>query len=300
MTEQPWRDGTWQSGDGLCLHYRDYPAPEGAAPDKPVILCLPGLTRNARDFEPVAEAFAGSYGGAWRVIAVDFRGRGDSDYARDISTYVPATYVADVAALLDQAELDQVVTVGTSLGGIVSVLLTNAKPERIAGMVINDIGPVIEPEGLARIREYVGQGRSFPTWMHAARYLKEINGAAFPDYTISDWLVQAKRLMALNNSGRIVLDYDMRIAEPFLAVDGAEPPDDLWPAFRSLPPVPRLVVHGELSDILSAGTLEAMRRKIAGLETVTVPRIGHAPTLGEPQARDAIARLLEKVEMARR
>ncbi|MFC3098809.1 alpha/beta fold hydrolase [Alteraurantiacibacter palmitatis] len=295
MMEQQWQDGTWQSADGLSLHYRDYPCTDPDKAVRPPILCLPGLTRNARDFEPVAAAFAGE----WRVIAVDFRGRGDSDYARDTATYVPATYVADVAALLDQAGLERVVTVGTSLGGLVSVFLANAMPERIAGMVINDIGPVIEPAGLARIREYVGQGRSFPTWMHAARYLQEAGGAAFPDYTISDWLVQAKRLMALGNGGRIVLDYDMRIAEPFAAAEAAEtgaPDADLWPAFRSLPAVPRLVVRGELSDILSAGTLDAMKRKIAGLQTVTVPRTGHAPTLGEAPARDAIARLLDEVE----
>lgn len=294
MTDKPWQDGTWQSADGLALHYRDYPCTDPAGAGRPPILCLPGLTRNARDFEPVAAAFAGE----WRVIAVDFRGRGDSDYARDTATYVPATYVADITALLDQAGLDRVVTIGTSLGGLVSVLLANAMPERIAGMVINDIGPVIEADGLARIREYVGQGRSFPTWMHAARYLQESSGALFPDYTISDWLAQAKRLMALGNGGRIVLDYDMRIAEPFMAAKAAEggtPEVDLWPAFRSLPTVPRLVVRGELSDILSAATLDAMARKIAGLETVTVPRTGHAPTLGEPAARDAVARLLDEV-----
>ncbi|MFC3102241.1 alpha/beta hydrolase [Altererythrobacter lauratis] len=294
MMNQQWQDGTWQSADGLSLHYRDYPCTDPDSAARPPILCLPGLTRNARDFEPVAEAFAGK----WRVIAVDFRGRGDSDYARDTATYVPATYVADIAALLEQARLERVITIGTSLGGLVSVMLANAFPDRIAGMVINDIGPVIEPAGLARIREYVGQGRSFPTWMHAARYLKELNGAAFPDYTIGDWLVQAKRLMTLGNGGRIVLDYDMRIAEPFMAAEaagGSTPEVDLWPAFRSLPMVPRLVVRGELSDILAASTLKAMERKIAGLETVTVPRTGHAPTLGEPAARAAIARLLENV-----
>lgn len=282
-----WQHGTWQSADGLALHYRDYAGPA----DRPAILCLPGLTRNARDFEPVGEAF----GGKWRVIAVDFRGRGDSDYARDTATYVPATYVADMAALVAQLGLAKVVTLGTSLGGIVSVLLANAMPDKIAGMVINDIGPVIEAKGLARIRDYVGQGRSFPTWMHAARYLQETTGAAFPDYQISQWLRQAKRLMTLNNSGRVVLDYDMRIAEPFAAAPADAPAGDLWPAFRSLPAVPRLVLRGALSDILSAATLKAMERKIAGLETLTLARTGHAPTLDEPEAQAAIARLLEKV-----
>jgi len=288
MSELGWHDGTWESADGLKLHYRDYP---GGEPGRPVILCLPGLTRNARDFEPVAQAFAGH----WRVIAVDFRGRGDSDYARDTSTYVPATYVADTTALIEHLALDKVVTVGTSLGGIVAVLLANAMPQHIAGMVLNDIGPVIEAKGLARIRDYVGQGRSFPTWMHAARYLQETMGSAFPDYGITQWLRQAKRMMALGNSGRVVLDYDMRIAEPFSAAPTDAPAGDLWPVFRALPAVPRLVLRGALSDILSASTLKAMERKISGLETFTVARAGHAPTLDEPEAQAAIARLLEQV-----
>lgn len=288
MSEQAWHDGHWQSADGLKLHYRDY---AGGSAGRPAMLCLPGLTRNARDFEPVAEAFAG----AWRVIVVDFRGRGDSDYARDTSTYVPATYVADVVALVDHLALDRVVTVGTSLGGIVSVLLANLMPQEIAGMVINDIGPVIEPAGLARIRDYVGQGRSFPTWMHAARYLQDNMGDAHPDFSISEWLRLAKRLMALGNSGRVVLDYDMRIAEPFTAAAVEDPAADLWPAFRALPAVPRLVLRGELSDILSAATLEAMERKMSGLDSITIARTGHAPTLDEPEAQAAIARLLEQV-----
>ncbi len=288
MTEQAWQDGTWTSADGLTLHYRDYAGNNAAGP---VILCLPGLTRNARDFEPLAAAFAGQ----WRVIACDFRGRGDSDYARDTSTYVPVTYVADTMALVEQLGLDRVVTVGTSLGGIVSVLLANALPQHIAGMVINDIGPVIEAKGLARIRDYVGQGRSFPTWMHAARYLQETMGAAFPDYQITQWLRQAKRMMALGNSGRVVLDYDMRIAEPFSAAPVDAPEGDLWPVFRALPAVPRLVLRGALSDILSAATLKAMERKISGLQTLTVARTGHAPTLDEPEAQAAIARLLDEV-----
>lgn len=286
MTDPAWQDGTWDSADGLKLHYRDYAGPM----DRPVILCLPGLTRNARDFEELAASLAGQ----WRVIAVDFRGRGDSDYARDTSTYVPATYLGDVAALLEQLALGKVVLVGTSLGGIVAVLLANLMPERIAGIVINDIGPVIEPAGLARIRDYVGQGRNFPTWMHAARQLQETMAVIYPDFSISDWLRLAKRLMSISNSGRIGYDYDMRIAEPFAAA-GDEPAGDLWPAFRAMPSVPRLVLRGALSDILTAATLKAMQRKIAGLEAVTIPRTGHAPTLDEPEARAAIAKLLDAV-----
>lgn len=291
MTGQAWQDGTWETADGLTLHYRDYAGPA----DRPAILCLPGLTRNARDFEDLAQALSGPEAGQWRVIAVDLRGRGDSDYARDTTTYVPMTYVGDIAALLDQLGIDKVVAVGTSLGGIVAVLLANVLPDRFAGIVINDIGPVIDPKGLARIRDHVGQGRNFPTWMHAARHLQETMGAIYPDNAISDWLRLAKRLMTLTNSGRIGYDYDMRIAEPFV-VAGDEPVADLWPAFRALPQVPRLVLRGALSDILSAATLKAMERKIDGLQVVTIARTGHAPTLDEPAARAAITKLLAQVK----
>jgi pimeloyl-ACP methyl ester carboxylesterase len=278
--------GEWTSPDGLTLRYRDYP---GRA-DRPPLLCIPGLTRNARDFEPVADAFAGE----WRVLCVDLRGRGQSDYARNPATYVPASYVADIMALFDQAGLDKVVAIGTSLGGIVAMLLAAVAPARLAGAVLNDIGPDIEAAGLARIRGYVGQGRSFPTWMHAARGLREQGGSAHPGHSVTDWLAMAKRMMALGAGGRIAFDYDMKIAEPFLAPPPAEP-FDLWPAFRALAGRPVLAIRGELSDLLSAKTLARMKRELPGLATLTVKRTGHVPTLDEPEARRAIAELLAKV-----
>jgi pimeloyl-ACP methyl ester carboxylesterase len=287
MAEAAYSEGEWISADGLTLRYRDYP---GRA-DRPPLLCIPGLTRNCRDFEPIAAAFAGE----WRVIAIDLRGRGQSDYARDSASYMPLQYVADVAALLDQAGLERVVAMGTSLGGIVIMLLALTAPERIAGAILNDIGPEIEAAGLARIRDYVGQGRSFPTWMHAARGLKEQGGIAHPDFAISDWLRLAKRLMVVGPGGRIAFDYDMRIAEPFNRPEGTAPVD-MWPVFAALAGRPLLAVRGELSDILSASTLKRMAREIKGLATVTVPRVGHAPTLEEPAAQRAIAALLAKVE----
>jgi pimeloyl-ACP methyl ester carboxylesterase len=281
----------WTSGDGLTLRYRDY---SGGDRGQPAVLCIPGLTRNARDFEPVADAFAGE----WRVLSVDLRGRGQSDYAKDPSTYMPLQYVADILALLDQATLDKVVVVGTSLGGIVAMLLALSAPERIAGAVLNDIGPDVEAAGLERIRGYVGQGRSFPTWMHAARGLREQGGVAYPDYAIGDWLRLAKRLMVVGPGGRIAFDYDMRIAEPFSQPPPAEP-FDMWPAFRALGGRPLLAIRGELSDILSAATLEKMATELPQMDVCMVSRTGHAPALDEPEALAAIGRLLAKVHPSR-
>ncbi len=282
-------DGFWWSNDGLRLHYRDYAAaPENQ--ERPPIICIPGLTRNARDFETLAQRLAG----AWRVICVDLRGRGESAYAKDPMSYVPLTYVQDMEALLLDLKLRRFVGFGTSLGGIITMLLASTRPGRVIGALLNDVGPELDPEGLARIREYVGQGRSYPTWMHAARELADNQQDIYPDFTVTDWLGFAKRLMKLTPGGRIIFDYDMKIAEPFL-IPGGEAGVDLWPAFGALKKMPTLVVRGGDSDILSAHGAQKM---MAGLDRgnfVEVPAIGHAPTLDEAVVLPAIDSLLKDV-----
>lgn len=279
-------DFYWWSADGLRLHARDY---AGRA-DRPAILCMPGLTRNARDFASFAERLAPD----WRVLAVEFRGRGESAYAKDPMSYVPLTYAQDMAALIEAAGVNRFVAIGTSLGGIVAMLLAGMMPGRIAGAVLNDIGPDIEPAGLARVRGYVGKSSNHPTWMHAARALQESSGSVYPDWTIEDWLAMAKRVYRLSSAGRIVLDYDARIAEPF-RLPGNEAGPDMWRAFAALRDVPVLVVRGERSDMLSSATAERMLATLPGARLVTVPRVGHVPTLAEPEALGAIEQLLERV-----
>ncbi len=281
-------DQYWTSRDGLKLHYRDYPGPSGEQ-GRPPVLCLPGLTRNARDFEKLAGALAGQR----RVLCPDMRGRGDSAYSKDSATYNPLQYVEDVTALLDEAGIPRFVAVGTSLGGLMTLLLAATAPERIAGAVLNDIGPEIEVTGLERIGSYVGQGRTFPTWMHAARALEEGHGAFFPENDIADWLDMAKRTMTVGSNGRIVFDYDMKIAEPFKQAGGAAPPD-LWPTLQGLAGKPVLLIRGALSDVLSEATFARMGEALPQAETLTLPRIGHAPTLDEPECVAAIRRLLDR------
>jgi pimeloyl-ACP methyl ester carboxylesterase len=285
-----WEDRYWWSGDGVRLHARDYAGGRGAGGnERPPILCFPGLTRNARDFEGLAAVLAG----AWRVIVVEFRGRGDSGYAKDPMTYVPLTYVADVEALLSELGIGRFVAVGTSLGGIVTMLLAGTTRARLAAALINDVGPHIEPAGLQRIRGYVGRPSNFPTWMHAARAVAETNAEVYPGWAMADWLAMAKRLYRLTSAGRIVLDYDLKIAEPF-RVPGGEGGPDLWQALARLRGVPTLVVRGARSDLLSAATAERMVAALPGAELVTVPGVGHAPTLAEPVLQDPIARLLQR------
>ncbi|MES2054887.1 MAG: alpha/beta hydrolase [Pseudomonadota bacterium] len=283
----------WWSNDGIRLHYRDYSAHEGAGREnRPPILCLPGLTRNARDYSMVAQRLAGE----WRVITIDLRGRGESGYAKDPMSYVPLTYVQDIEALLGELGVDRYVAFGTSLGGIVTMLLAGTAREKIAGVLLNDVGPEIDPVGLSRIRTYVGKSQAWPTWMHAARAVAEGNDGVYPDYDIEDWLAMAKRLYRLNSAGRVVLDYDMKIAEPF-RVPGNEAGPDMWRALDQLQGVPALIVRGERSDVFAAKTADRMAATLEGSELVTVPGIGHAPTLDEEPVRAAIGRLLDRVTM---
>lgn len=284
-------DGYWWSNDNLRLHYRDYP---GGADGRPPILCIPGLTRNARDFTALAERLSGD----WRVICVDLRGRGESAYAKDAMSYVPLTYVQDIERLFLELKVENYVAFGTSLGGIVTMLLASAGKEQIAGVLFNDVGPVIEPAGNARIRSYVGKGGSWPTWLHAARHLAESQAAVYPDYDLTDWLAMAKRLYRLTPAGRIVNDYDLKIAEPF-HLPGSDTGIDLWPALLPFRAVPGLVLRGVLSDVLGEGTLARMAEALPLAETLTIDRVGHTPTLVEPEAFAAVERLLGRVLAAR-
>ena len=282
-----WSDGWWTSNDGLRLHYRDY---AGSAA-RPPILCIPGLTRNARDFEGVADRLAGE----WRLICVELRGRGNSAYAPNPMTYVPPVYWQDMEALIAGLKLKRFVLFGTSLGGLITMLLALAGRERIAGALLNDIGPVIEERGLEHIRAYVGRPKEMRSWAEAARFVAEAQNDRYPDWEKARWDVYARRLCREEADGSIVFDYDMRLAEPFRA-PGGDTGFDLWTAFRALKGIPSLIVHGELSDLLSEETVARMVEEDPAMEAVTVPRVGHAPTLDEPEAQAAIDRLLARVE----
>ncbi|MDJ0642666.1 MAG: alpha/beta hydrolase [Erythrobacter sp.] len=280
-----YHDRSWTSSDGLNLHYRDYPGPAGY--DGPPVICMHGLTRNSRDFAELAEHIAQSR----RVLVPEMRGRGMSDYAPDSDTYNPIVYVADVEKLLAEEGIERFVSIGTSMGGLMTMLLAQAKPGRIAACVLNDIGPEVESAGLERISGYVGHGRSYPTWLHAARSLCNVHGEAFPDYDLDQWLEMAKRTLVVSQNGRISYDYDMAIAEPF-SKPGNAAPANLWLAFEALGDVPMVLVRGELSDLITQDTVKRMRARNPAMRVVTVPRVGHAPMLNEPEARAAIDALL--------
>ncbi len=278
------KDLYWISPDGLRLHARDY-APAGETDALPVI-CLHGLTRNARDFEQVAPRIAAL---GRRVIAVDFRGRGDSEKALDPMSYLPPVYAGDIVALMTEACIAQALFIGTSLGGLVTLILAFMAPAAVAGAVLNDVGPRLSPVGLKRIGDYVGLSSEVADWNGAAAYAKAVNGAAFPDESDAYWDAFARRMFKADAGGRIALDYDTDIAVPFKALDPDLPAPDLVPLFLNLNlGRPVLLVHGALSDLIDQDLVDEMRELAPDMAYVQVPRVGHAPMLTEPTAWAAI------------
>ncbi|MBU6207619.1 MAG: alpha/beta hydrolase, partial [Alphaproteobacteria bacterium] len=218
-------DHYWFSHDDVRLHCRRYTGPT----NRPPILCIPGLTRNVRDWEPVAKRL----GGKWPLITISLRGRGESGYARDPMTYVPLSYIRDIERLLEDLRIDQFILFGTSLGGLITMMMAAAHPGRVKGALINDIGPDIEQEGLDRIKNYVGRTTQWPTWLHAARAVADANAGIYPDYDMIDWLDMAKRVCRLTREGRIVYDYDPQISVPF-KLPPEEAPVDGWVVLNTL------------------------------------------------------------------
>jgi len=284
-----WTDRYWNSAEGLRLHYRDYAGPR----DKPPIICIPGLTRNARDFEPVADRYAGD----WRGIAVDLRGRGESESDPDSRRYSPHYYVADILKLIDQEGIADAVFMGTSLGGLCTMLLASTDADRIAGAMLNDIGPEIDQAGLGRIGGYVGKENGFASWQDASHALAARNADIYPNWTEDDWDQFTRRICHQTADG-IRFQYDKRIADNFGAAANS-PDEKRWPLYRALAGRPVTILRGELSDLLSRDVAERMVEALGeDAELVEVAEVGHTPTLEEPEATAAMDRLLERV-MAR-
>jgi pimeloyl-ACP methyl ester carboxylesterase len=261
----------------LTLYARDYGIPfEGA----PTVLCLHGLTRNSADFEWIAVHLSRRY----RVIAADQRGRGLSDWDPVPARYTPAVYVQDMLALMDHLGIARTAVIGTSMGGLMAMIMGVVARDRMTGAVINDVGPDIEAAGLARIASYTGKTKPAATWADAAEIARFINEVAFPDYGPDDWMAFARRLFR-EQDGVPVPAYDPAIAGGLKPQsDAPVAPPDLWPMWDALQGLPILAIRGGLSDLLSAATLDTMAERHAGMLSVTIPGRGHAPMLDEPEA----------------
>lgn len=279
--------------DDLTLYARDYPplAPQTGAP----VICLHGLTRNSRDFEVIAPRIAAL---GRRVIVPDMRGRGQSANDPDPAHYVPAVYAQDVVKLMDDLGVPKAVFIGTSMGGLITLVIAATAPDRIAASVLNDVGPQVNTSGLTRIASYVGNVQPVATLQEAAAAVRSTNGSAFPDKLDDDafWLAFARRTFRARDDGQFELDYDPLIALAFADFDADAPAPDLMPYFQALANKPVLSVRGEHSDILTAEGAERMRNASERVEAITVQGRGHAPALDEPDAWDAILDFLARVE----
>ncbi len=283
----------FRSADGrLSLYARDYPAVGGpddaASPHErqgaiPLLL-MHGLTRNSADFEPLVEHLPGH-----RLIVPDQRGRGLSDYDEVAANYRIESYVADMFALMDGLGIQRFGIVGTSMGGLIGMVMAALAPARVAALALNDIGPVIDEEGLDRIRVYVGASpRPARDWAEMAGRFAKVNQAAFPEFVETDWIAFARRTSRQTEDG-IVTDYDPGIARGMEPDQDAVVPTDLWPVWAALAKVPVMAIRGGLSDLMSEATMDEMeRRHEAIFVPVTVPNRGHAPLLDEPEVLAAL------------
>ncbi|MCE8556839.1 alpha/beta hydrolase [Ruegeria pomeroyi] len=271
---------SFTTSDGLRLFYED----EGSGQP---LLCLAGLTRCSRDFE-----FLRPHVTDLRLIRLDYRGRGQSDYDPDYRNYNVLREAHDAIELLDHLGLDRVSVLGTSRGGMIAMALAASHPDRLAGVILNDVGPVIEPAGIARIMDYVGKKPVSKTHDQAALALKQAMEPQFPGVPLSVWRKQAEIQYATTDQG-LALRYDDGLHKALLdqAATGAIP--DLWLFFDALRDIPTAVLRGANSDILGAGTVAEMHRRHPGLISAEVPDRGHVPFLDEPQSLDLIRRILE-------
>ena len=280
LTPPAYREVRFTTGDGLELYARDYDNGNAG----PSVLGLCGLTRNSRDFDPLAPFIADRC----RLIVIDYRGRGHSAYATDAKTYRPDVELADSLQLLDILVVTRVGVIGTSRGGLVAMVMGSAQPERLAGVVLNDIGPVIERDGLLRIQTYLGKSPPLQGWGEAVASLRRTH-PGFANLSDDEWLAFAKRLFRSDN-GVPHVDYDPQLAEAFPSretIESGKAPD-LWPMFDSLNGLPVTVLRGENSDLLSEATVHEMKRRHPSLVSVIVKDRGHPPFLDEPECVDAI------------
>lgn len=279
----------YQSSDGLTLFARDYPAKGEAAL---TLLCMHGLTRNSVDFEPLIEHLSLDY----RIISVDQRGRGLSARDPDPMNYQVEVYCNDMFTLINHLALVNPVLIGTSMGGLMSIAMQALQPGLFPGIVLNDIGPELDPTGLDRIKNYVGEEHPVRNWTDAVERLRSTSVYAFPDYGEDEWLALTQRLYIENESGIPVLNYDPGISIPLQSGDGEAANIDLWDLFALSKDLPMLLVRGELSDLLSVDCVEKMKQVNPVMDLVAVPRIGHAPVLDETPAREAIIGFLASLE----
>jgi pimeloyl-ACP methyl ester carboxylesterase len=276
----------WSGQDGLRLYARVYESKKSAAE---TVLCLHGLTRNSRDFEDLAPHLNRRY----RVIVPDMRGRGRSLHDPEPQNYQPAIYVQDILALLDAVDAPRVAVIGTSMGGMLAMMMGVGYRDRIAGLVLNDMGPEVDPVGLDRIKGYAGRMPAPKNWNEAAAQTKTMFGDAWPDLSEDRWLTLTRRAYREDAAGYPKIEADPKIGEILRSAPPATA--NLWPFWNALRGIPMLAIRGENSDILSAATFAQMKALNPELEQLEVANRGHAPLLDEAECIGAIDGFLARL-----
>lgn len=294
LPQLPFESRFFSGYDGLMLHVRDYGST--LDPGLPVV-CLPGLTRNSADFGPLASALAsGLFGQKRRVLAIDYRGRGLSAYDRDWRNYSLPVENNDLLSVLTAAGIDRAAFVGTSRGGLHAMLLSASRPAIIRAVVLNDIGPVVEPRGMARIRSYVGKLPAPLSIADAIDLLKRLMSQQFKGLSEADWAAYAKITFAQSN-GRLSARYDPKLMKPLQYLDLEQPLPSYWPQFDGLRNVPLLIFRGENSDVLSVQTLDEMAQRHRACEIHVVKGQGHPPLLIDADSIGRICDFVAKCDM---
>ncbi|MEJ8573661.1 alpha/beta hydrolase [Microbaculum marinum] len=286
-----WRDVLVTAQDGLRIHVRDYPGESRHLP----VVCLPGLTRNGRDFHELARFLSTHKDRPRRVLAVDFRGRGGSGYDPNWKNYTPSTELADVLDVLTACRVDAACFVGTSRGGLVTMLMAAARPSALRAAILNDIGPEIEGRGLLRIKNLLSATRDPGSWEQATDTLRRAYEQQFPAVDDAGWASYTRKTFA-DRDGRPVRDFDPKLMKTLENVDFNQPLQTIWPQFDGLAKVPLMVVRGEHSDILSEKTLAGMTARRTNTEVVIAEGSGHAPMLTEPDILGRIAAFIAAAE----
>ncbi len=277
---QAYNDYWYNSQDGLTLYARDYHCENSEKTSS----WSPGVTRNSADFASLCQQLCQRY----RVIAVDLRGRGKSDYDSNPYNYQPAVYTDDIIALLDSLNLSKVSFIGTSLGGLVSMLLAATLPERVSSIVINDIGPEVNSAGIERIKKYVSKRSSVTSWAQAVANTMQLHGAEYPDFDVHDWRSFSENLYCEDTQGIPKLNYDKAIGQPMDTESDNTVPADLWSVFDAIKSIPTLLIRGQLSDILSVECAQEMQQRHSKFTYCEVQNRGHAPLLTESSCSRAI------------
>jgi pimeloyl-ACP methyl ester carboxylesterase len=280
--------------DGLKLHVKEYGSRE--APGMPVV-CLPGLARSVADFHELAPALA--FGSPARhVVAIDSRGRGQSDHDTDHTNYNCTVELGDIVGILIQLGVGPAIFVGSSRGGVLTMLCAVAYPSAIAGVVLHDIGPVSEAKGMARIKGYLGKLPHPRSFEEGAEVLRDLMSPQFPKLTIEQWMAGARLTWQMKH-GRLKPAYDLGIARALAGIDVEGPMPSFWNEFDALSAVPMLVIRGANSDMLSAETVAAMRARRSEMDVIEVPDQGHAPLLHGELVHQIVG-FVGKCENARR